>query len=68
MLQQEGHVLYLSVCLRQLNLIFRPVDALIKGLSHLMIIVARSAIEIPKAASAVRKKAFIVLRRHWHFA
>jgi hypothetical protein len=40
---------------------FHPVDALIKELSLLMIIVARSAIEISKVASAVRKKGLTVL-------
>jgi len=35
---------------------FHPVDALIKGVSRLMLIMARSKIEIPKVASAVMKK------------
>jgi hypothetical protein len=52
---------YLRVCLKHLNPMFHPVDALIKELSLLVIIVARSAIRIPKVASAVRKKAFIFL-------
>jgi len=56
MLQREGHVLYLRVCLRQLNLTFHPVDALVKGVSRLTIIMARSAIEITKVASAVRER------------
>jgi hypothetical protein len=53
--------------LRQLNVTFHPVGALIKGLSHLMIIVARSAIEISKVTSTVRKKSLHCFKKALEF-